>query len=100
MSRRPSFAQRREALGLTQPQMAEIMGISRAALQLYEAGRRYDGRPLRQRPMFELALEAIEARAAAGKLIVSDPPPMGRPRTIMRAQAARRRRPRSGESFP
>ncbi len=51
---------RREALGLTQSQLGARLGISLRTVQEWES----DFRPIR--PMVELAIEALEDRAARG----------------------------------
>lgn len=75
-----TIATRRDRLGLTQAQLAELLGISRRQLQNLEAGDRGDDYPVRERRLYSLALEALEARHAAGRLLMPPAAPRGRPR--------------------
>jgi DNA-binding transcriptional regulator YiaG len=77
MTRPPTFAERRRALGLTQGQLAALLDVTARQVRAIEARtappRRYD-----------LALQTIEARAAAGQLVVNDAPRRGRPQRLYR----------------
>jgi len=59
---------RREKLGLTQAQLAGLFGCSIRQIKMLESGERSDGKPLRARGVYELALDGIEARVQRGAL--------------------------------
>ena len=67
MTDAPTLSDRRVALGLTQRQLAERLDVSTRYVKLLEAGQRPDGKPLRIRAMYELALCELERRAAEGR---------------------------------
>lgn len=67
MKAAPTLADRRVALGMTQQQLGDRLGVSREYVRDMEAGRRPDGKPLRVRAMYELALCELERRAAEGR---------------------------------
>jgi len=73
VQRSKSLADRRRALNLTKRQLAEVWEIDESTVWRIE-GRRTPAR------IYELAMEAVEARAAAGKLVVSAARPRGRQR--------------------
>lgn len=62
----PTLTDRRVALGLSQRQLAERLGVSEEYVRAIEGGRR-DGKPTRVRAMYELALCELERRAAEGR---------------------------------
>jgi len=54
------FRAEREALGLTQPQVAELFGVSQSAVSLWERGRR-KGSPEQQASLVARLRRAVEA---------------------------------------
>lgn len=61
-----TLRQRREALGLSQAELAELLGLSLVTVHRNETGRRADGAPVPYSRVYDLALEAIERRKADG----------------------------------
>lgn len=70
MTDAPTLADRRVALGLTQRQLGERLGVSTTYVKQMELGRRLDpkGR-LRVRAMYELALCELERRAGQADIV-------------------------------
>lgn len=58
----PSYRERREALELSQSELAELLGVSLTTVHRNETGRRADGAPVPYSKLYDLALEAIERR--------------------------------------